>query len=89
MGNDWYRTNEHLLNAAMAAGPAGVRLRRRYPRLPREHALRERRGEVNPRGLHDLHRKPRRAGLAHKRLIESWREVLPTRSWCLQVPLAA
>jgi hypothetical protein len=28
-------------------------------------------------------------GLAYKRLIESWRNVLPTQSWCLQVPLAA
>ena len=27
--------------------------------------------------------------IAYRRLIESWREVLPTQSWCLQVPLAA
>ena len=52
-------------------------------------ALREQRGDVNPRGLFDLDRKPRRVGLAYKRLIEGWREVLPTQSWCLQVPLAA
>jgi beta-glucosidase/6-phospho-beta-glucosidase/beta-galactosidase len=53
------------------------------------HALREQRGDVNPRGLYDLDRNPRRVGHAYKRLIESWREVLPTQSWCLQVPLAA
>ena len=27
--------------------------------------------------------------LAYRRLIEAWRDVLPTQSWCLQVPLAA
>lgn len=53
------------------------------------HALRVQRGEVNPRGLYDLDRRPRRVGLAYRRLIESWRNVLPTQSWCLQVPLAA
>ena len=44
---------------------------------------------MNPRGLYDLDRKHRRVGRAYKRLIESWRDVLPTQSLCLQVPLAA
>jgi hypothetical protein len=47
------------------------------------------RGDVNPRGLYDLDRRPRKVGLAYRRLIEAWRDVLPTQSWCLQVPLAA
>ncbi|HZF75811.1 MAG TPA: family 1 glycosylhydrolase [Acetobacteraceae bacterium] len=52
-------------------------------------ALRENDGVVNPRGLYDLDRKPRQVGLAYKRLIQTWRDVLPTQSLCLTVPLAA
>jgi beta-glucosidase/6-phospho-beta-glucosidase/beta-galactosidase len=148
MGNDWYQTNEHLLNAEghgrwagevfgydtvtrdyharyglpvmhtetnLDEGPNGdeperwlwkqwsgiLRLRREgipvlgftwyslTDQIDWTHALREQRGDVNPRGLYDLDRKPRRVGLAYKRLIESWREVLPTQSVCLQIPLAA
>lgn len=148
MGNDWYQTNEHLLNADghgrwagevfgydtvtrdyharyglpvmhtetnLDEGPRGdeaehwlwkqwsgiLRLRRDgvpvlgftwyslTDQVDWNHALREQRGEVNPRGLYDLDRRPRRVGLAYRRLIEGWREVLPTQSWCLQVPLAA
>ena len=50
-------------------------------------ALREENGTVNPLGLYDLDRKPRKVGLAYRRLIEDWRKVLPTHSVCLQVPL--
>ncbi|MGK7866744.1 family 1 glycosylhydrolase [Falsiroseomonas sp. E2-1-a20] len=148
MGNDWYQTNEHLLNAEghgrwagevfgydtvtrdyharyglpvmhtetnIAEGPNGdeaerwlwkqwsgiLRLRREgipvlgftwyslTDQVDWAHALREVRGESDPRGLYDLDRKPRRVGLAYKRLIEAWRDVLPTQSLCLQVPLAA
>ena len=32
-------------------------------------------GDVNPRGLYDLDRRPRRVGLAYRQLIEAWREV--------------
>ncbi|MBU8537972.1 family 1 glycosylhydrolase [Falsiroseomonas tokyonensis] len=148
MGNDWYQTNEHLLNAEghgrwagevfgydtvtrdyharyglpvmhtetnLDEGPNGdeaerwlwkqwsgiLRLRREgipvlgftwyslTDQIDWTSALREPAGVVNPRGLYDLDRKPRRVGLAYKRLIESWREVLPTQSLCLQVPLSA
>lgn len=148
MGNDWYQTNEHLLNADghgrwagevfgydtvtrdyharyglpvmhtetnLDEGPRGdeaehwlwkqwsgiLRLRREgipvlgftwyslTDQIDWTHALRIQRGDVNPRGLYDLDRKPRRVGLAYRRLIESWRDVLPTQSLCLQVPLAA
>ena len=50
-------------------------------------ALREAKGQVNPLGLFDLNRKMRPVGKAYKQLIEDWREVLPTRSVCLRVPL--
>jgi hypothetical protein len=52
-------------------------------------ALRERHGRVNPRGLCDLDRRPRAAGRAYKRLIETWREVLLAQGPCLGLPLAA
>jgi len=52
-------------------------------------ALREVRGAVNPLGLCDLDRRPRRVGLAYKRLIEAWRPVVSTQGSCLRVPLAA
>lgn len=49
--------------------------------------LRERRGTVNPLGLYDLDRKMRKVGAAYKRLISQWRDVLPTQSVCLTVPV--
>ena len=52
-----------------------------------DSALRESRGQVNPLGLYDLDRRIRPAGEAYRDLIRSWREVLPTRSVCLTVPL--
>ncbi len=39
-------------------------------------ALREVRGQVNPLGLYDLDRKPRRVGLAYKKLIADWNDFL-------------
>ena len=50
-------------------------------------ALREENGNVNPLGLYDLDRKIRPVGRAYKRLIEDWKDVLPTNSVCLQVPV--
>jgi len=51
-------------------------------------ALRRNDGHVEPLGLFDLDRNPRRVGRAYKKLIESWRAVLPTQSVCLRVPIA-
>ncbi len=50
-------------------------------------ALTENAGKVDPLGLFDLDRKMRPVGHAYQKLIRQWREVLPTQSWCLQVPL--
>jgi beta-glucosidase/6-phospho-beta-glucosidase/beta-galactosidase len=50
-------------------------------------ALREPNGHVNPLGLYDLKRQPRRVGLAYAELISAWRDVLPTQTVCLQVPV--
>src|SRR5438874_9244087 len=50
-------------------------------------ALREERGEVDKVGLFDLDRKIRPVGKAYKQLISDWRDVLPTQSVCLQVPI--
>ncbi|PTY05951.1 glycoside hydrolase family 1 [Opitutaceae bacterium EW11] len=50
-------------------------------------ALREDNGRVNPLGLYDLDRQPRAVGKAYKQLIADWREVLPTHSDCLRLPL--
>ncbi|HEY6916160.1 MAG TPA: family 1 glycosylhydrolase [Allosphingosinicella sp.] len=50
-------------------------------------ALREKRGNVNPLGLFDLDRKMRPVGKAYKKLIAQWRDVLPTQSLCLTVPI--
>ncbi|MGZ3744853.1 MAG: family 1 glycosylhydrolase [Pseudobdellovibrionaceae bacterium] len=50
-------------------------------------ALREERGHVHPVGLFDLNRKIRPVGQAYKKLINSWRQVLPTQSVCLKVPV--
>jgi beta-glucosidase len=50
-------------------------------------ALREARGVVNPLGLCDLDRNVRPVGEAFRKLIAEWREVLPTQSVCLRVPV--
>ncbi len=47
--------------------------------------LREVNWTVNPVGLCDMDRNPRDVGLAYKRLIEQWREILPTESTVLSV----
>jgi beta-glucosidase len=52
-----------------------------------DSALRERNNNVNPLGLYDLDRNIRPVGKAYKQLIEEWREVLPTQSMCLTVPV--
>jgi len=52
-----------------------------------DSALRVRNGNVNPLGLYDLDRKIRPVGEAYKKLIEQWRDVLPTQSLCLTVPV--
>jgi beta-glucosidase/6-phospho-beta-glucosidase/beta-galactosidase len=46
-------------------------------------ALREDNGNVNPLGLYDLDRKIRPVGDSYKRLIQQWREILPTESFSL------
>ena len=50
-------------------------------------ALRERNGHVHPVGLYDLARRIRPVGQAFKQLIADWRDVLPTQSMCLTVPV--
>jgi beta-glucosidase/6-phospho-beta-glucosidase/beta-galactosidase len=50
-------------------------------------ALRENNGHVNARGLYDLARQIRPVGEAYGKLIRDWKEVLPTQSVCLQVPV--
>ncbi|MEW6130871.1 MAG: family 1 glycosylhydrolase [Acidobacteriota bacterium] len=52
-----------------------------------DSALRENQGQVNPLGLFDLDRNIRPVGKAYKQLIRDWREVLPTQSVCLRVPI--
>ena len=52
-----------------------------------DSALRENRGRVNPLGLYTLDRQPRAVGRAYKQLIADWRELLPTQSVCLRLPL--
>jgi hypothetical protein len=42
---------------------------------------------VNPLGLYDLDRKIRPVGEAYRQLVQDWREVLPTQSVCLKVPV--
>ena len=51
------------------------------------HALREKRGDVDPVGLYDLDRRVRPVGKAFRKLIADWRGVLPAQSLCLQVPV--
>jgi beta-glucosidase/6-phospho-beta-glucosidase/beta-galactosidase len=52
-----------------------------------DSALRENNGKVNALGLFDLDRRIRPVGEAYARLIRDWRQVLPTQSVCLQVPV--
>jgi beta-glucosidase len=52
-----------------------------------DSALRRKNGNVNPVGLYDLDRKIRPVGTAFKQLIADWRDVLPTQSVCLTVPV--
>jgi beta-glucosidase/6-phospho-beta-glucosidase/beta-galactosidase len=47
--------------------------------------LREDNGRVNPLGLYDLDRRERPVGAAYRRLVQQWREILPTESSCLQI----
>ena len=47
--------------------------------------LREDNGRVNALGLCDLNRKIRPVGHAYKKLIEQWREILPTESTVLSI----
>lgn len=50
-------------------------------------ALREANGHVNALGLYDLERNIRPVGKAYQKLIADWRDVLPTQSVCLRVPI--
>jgi beta-glucosidase len=52
-----------------------------------DSALRDPVGRVGPVGLFDLDRRIRPVGEAYKTLIREWREVLPTQSVCLSVPV--
>ena len=52
-----------------------------------DSALRKDRGNVNPLGLYDLDRNIRAVGRAYRELIANWREVLPTQSVCLRIPI--
>ena len=146
MGNDYYKTNEHLVSAEGLPRASGeifgyAEITRQYHeryRLPVMHtetncrqgdagneavfwlwkewanvlrvrndgvpivgftwysltdqidwdtAMREANNRVYPVGLYDLDRKIRPVGQAYARLIRSWRDVLPTQSVCLRVPI--
>jgi beta-glucosidase/6-phospho-beta-glucosidase/beta-galactosidase len=50
-------------------------------------ALREKNNRVHPVGLYDLNREIRAVGRSYKQLIRDWRDVLPTQSICLNVPV--
>jgi beta-glucosidase/6-phospho-beta-glucosidase/beta-galactosidase len=50
--------------------------------------LREQRGTVNPLGLYDLSRNIRAVGRLYKKLIAQWKDILPTQSICLRMPIA-
>jgi len=50
-------------------------------------ALREKNNRVHPVGLYDLNREIRAVGKSYKQLIRDWRDVLPTQSICLNVPV--
>lgn len=51
-------------------------------------ALREDNGHVNPLGLYDLDRNVRPVGSAYKQLIAEWKDVLPTQSVVLSLPIS-
>ncbi|HEY0052062.1 MAG TPA: family 1 glycosylhydrolase [Caulobacteraceae bacterium] len=50
-------------------------------------AMRERNGRVNPVGLYDMNREIRAVGKCYRQIIKDWKEVLPTQSVCLSVPI--
>jgi beta-glucosidase/6-phospho-beta-glucosidase/beta-galactosidase len=50
-------------------------------------ALRENNNRLCPVGLYDLDRNIRPVGAAYQQLIADWRQVLPSQSVCLQVPI--
>ena len=52
-----------------------------------DSALCENNGTVDALGLYDLDRRIRPVGSAYQKLIADWREVLPTQSVCLKVPI--
>ncbi|HEX2864772.1 MAG TPA: family 1 glycosylhydrolase [Deinococcales bacterium] len=52
-----------------------------------DSALRDPKGNVNPLGLYDLDRKIRPVGEAYRELIAAWRDVLPTQSVALTLPI--
>ena len=52
-----------------------------------DSALQVKNNNVNPVGLYDLDRNIRPVGTAYKQLIADWRDVLPTQSLCLTVPV--
>ncbi|WP_045234532.1 family 1 glycosylhydrolase [Deinococcus pimensis] len=52
-----------------------------------DSALRENAGRVNPLGLYDLDRNIRPVGEAYRELIREWRDVLPTQSVVLALPI--
>jgi hypothetical protein len=52
-----------------------------------DSALRVKNGNVNPLGLFDLDRNIRKVGEEYRKLIAAWRDVLPTQSICLTVPV--
>ena len=52
-----------------------------------DSALRFQNGNVNPLGLYDLDRNIRNVGRAYKQLISDWKDVLPSQSVCLVVPI--
>jgi beta-glucosidase/6-phospho-beta-glucosidase/beta-galactosidase len=52
-----------------------------------DSALKADKGNVNPLGLYDLNRQIRPVGVAYRQLIRDWKDVLPTQSVCLQVPI--
>lgn len=49
--------------------------------------LREQNHRIHPVGLYDMNREIRPVGRSYKQLIRDWREVLPTQSICLTVPV--
>jgi hypothetical protein len=54
-----------------------------------DSSLRTDRGRVNPRGLYDLHRKPRAVGRAFRQLVADWKPVLAEQSAVVTLPVSA